>query len=876
MNSKNNNPQDRPPRWAERFLGWFCNPELLPEIQGDLHELFQRKVTENGLLKARWWYLLNILSFFRPFAIKREKSAYTINHTDMLKNYFKIAFRNLLSKKFYSAINILGLSIGMTCCMLIFLYVSHELSYDKFHTKASRIYRLVTNIKTPTETGKSGVTSAPVAPTLKADFPEVEKMVRLRNSSILIQRGDVQFQEDDAMMADSAFFEVFDFQLLQGNPHMALVAPFSVVLTKDAARKYFGEENPMGQRLRMDNTYDMTVTGVMQNVPENSHFTFDILISMSTLLEKMQPEREEQWGSISFLSYVLLSGKADPEMLEAKLPAFLEKYMGTDKTNVHYSLLLEPLKDVYLHSDRYVPKKGNLTNLYIFSIIAGFILLIACINFMNLSTARATERAKEVGIRKVIGALRRQLTVQFLSESVLLSLFAFALASIFSELLLPIFNQLSGKIIAESIFYERNYLLLLFLLALGVGVLTGIYPALVLSRFKPTVVLKGRFSSSQKGVLLRKGLVVVQFMISIMLIAGTVIVYLQLDYMRSEQLGFKKEQMLVVDFRGDEAIQEKIEIVKRQLSQVPQVLSASASLSIPGRSNYSAYTVIENPEGEMQETAVDLSYVDDDFIDQYQIALAAGRNFSPDFPADTSQALIINEAAAASLGYASPEEVIGKRFSQWGKEGQIVGVVKDYHFRSLQEEIIPLTFSLSPEAARFISLNIQATYISETIAKIEQKWQEIAPHRPFDYFFLDEAFDQQYKTEVRFGQLFLYFAGLAIFIACLGLLGLISYTVVQRTREIGIRKVLGATESSIVRLLSKDFLTLIFFAFIIASPIAWYILKQWLSHFAFRIEVEWWVFALAGLLALMIALLTVSFQTIKAAVANPVESLRNE
>ena len=794
----------------------------------------------------------------------------------MFRNYFTVARRNLVKHKFYAIINVLGLAIGMTCCLLIFLYVKQELSYDTFHTKADRIYRLVTDIKTPTETLNVGATSAPMAAYLKADFPEVEDMVRLDNAQFLFQRGEQTFQEDEAMLADSTFFRVFDFTLLRGNPRTALQAPFSIVLTEDAAARYFGDEDPMGQRLRLEGEYDCTVTGVMQNVPENSHFTFEVLLSMSTRLEVTFPESAEQWGNFSVVSYVLLTERASPTVLESKLPDFLSNYISDGNRNeaMNYTLFLEPLPEVYF-TERGGFSIGSRTNVRIFSVIAVFILLIACINFTNLATARATERAKEVGVRKVIGAVRRQLTFQFLSESILLSLLAFGLALLSSELLLPTFNQLAGKPVATSLLQHTQYVPLYLAVALGIGLLAGLYPALVLSRFKSVAILKGRFSSSSRGIFLRRTLVVVQFAISIILIVGTAVVYTQLDYMQNQALGFKQEQMLVIDFRGDNAIQERIETFKEQLGQHPGVRSVSASSSVPGESNNGAFTEIENPAGDMQASNVNLFYVDHPFLRQYEMELVAGRGFSEEFSTDTS-ALIVNETLVASYGYASAEDIIGRRFSQWGVEGEIIGVVKDYHFRSLQQEIEPLTIRLEPNNARLFSLNIASDDMASTVASLEEKWQTLAPHRPFHYFFLDESFDQQYRAEVRFGQLFVCFASLAVFIACLGLLGLISYTVVQRTKEIGIRKVLGATESSIVRLLSKDFLLLVVVAFVVASPLAWYFLHRWLEEFAYRVTLSWWTFALAGVLATLIAMLTVSFQSVKAAMANPVDALRSE
>lgn len=872
---KNPDKKYHPPRLARRFLRWYCREDLLDEVEGDLQELFERRVREQRIWKARLLYCLNILMFLHPDYIRKRKY-YPTNHTAMFKNYLLVAIRNAFKHKFYATINVLGLAIGMTCCLLLFLYVSQELNYDAFHSKSDRIYRLVTDIKTPTETLNIGETSSPMAVYMKSDFPEVENIVRLDEAQFLLQKDGQTFQEDNAMLADSTFFQVFSFNLLSGNPNTALEAPFSLVLTKSAATKYFGNEDPLGQRLILENEYDCTITGVMENVPENSSFDFDMLISLSTRLEAVYPQATEQWGNFMNVSYVLLAEQADPDALESKLPDFLSKYISEQDRSegMDYTLHLEPLSDVYF-SERGGFKTGSMINVKIFAVIALFILLIACINFMNLATARATERAKEVGIRKVIGAVRRQLTTQFLFESILLSMVAVLIAVLLSELLLPIFNQLAGKQVAISVLNNGNHLAVFFISALIIGLLAGLYPALVLSRFGSAAILKGRFSSSRRGIVLRKLLVVTQFAISMVLIVGTLVIYVQLDYMQNQALGFKKDQMLVIDFQGDDAIDDRTETFKEQLLDIPGVVSASASSSVPSQTNSHAYSEIENPEGDMQASNVNLFYVDDDFLNQYQMKVAAGRFFSDAFSTDSS-AMIVNETLAKSYGYASPQDIIGKKFSQWGVEGEIIGVVKDYHFRSLQQEIAPMTIRMSPQFARYFTLTIQPDNLTNTLAELTDKWQDLAPQRPLDFFFVNESFDQLYRTEARFGQLFIYFASLAIFIACLGLLGLISYTVMQRTREIGVRKVLGATEQSIVRLLSADFLTLLLIAFVIATPIAWYTLQQWLSNFAYRTTIPWWVFALAGLTATLIAMLTISFQAIKAAIANPVDSLRSE
>jgi len=536
------------------------------------------------------------------------------------------------------------------------------------------------------------------------------------------------------------------------------------------------------------------------------------------------------------------------------------------------TLFLEPLREVYLYSTRDGSKTGNITNVYIFIIVALFILLIACFNFINLTTARSVERAKEVGIRKVVGALKTQLARQFIGESIIICLIAFILSVLLSASLLSLFNQLAGKTISHNIFLQPQYILVLFLISIVIGVLAGLYPALVLSSFQPVSVLKGRFSTSAKGTLLRKGLVVAQFTISIALIISTIVVYNQMNYMRSQDLGFNKNQKLIIDTHGDSS---KL-VFKQAVSSLPGVVSTCIAGSVPGGGNPGAYSQVENIKGDMQIANLDLYFVDFDYIPQYKMKILAGRAFSRDFQTDTTQAMIVNEAAMKLFGYNSPQQIIGKKFDQWGRKGVIIGVVKDFHFRSLQEVIKPLSIRIEPNGCDLVSVNISSKNIPATIAAIESKWKTLIPKRPFSYYFLDEFFDKQYRAEDRFGNLFLNFAILAIFISCLGLLGLASYSTMQRVKEIGIRKVMGASISNILNLLSKEFMKLIGIAFLIAAPLAWYFMHQWLQGFAYRTTVQWWVFAMAGILALIIAVATISFQAIKAAIANPVKSLRTE
>ena len=793
----------------------------------------------------------------------------------MIKNYFKIAFRNLWKHRVFSFINIMGLSVGMTAFFLIFMYVKFELSYDSFNSKSARTFRIVSDIKTPSEVIHASGPSWAVPPFAKDEFPEVESFVRLANANILVKKDNIKFQEENVLWADSAFFHVFDFNLIKGNPQTALKDMFSVVFTETAAKKYFGKTNPIGQTLLITgDAFPAKVTGIMKDMPENSQIKADMLISMTTITQKFNQSIDSQWGNYGAKAYLLLKPGTNATALQKKFPAFLERRNGEEMKSQQMfpTLFLEPLRDVYLHSTRDGSKTGNINNVYIFSMVAAFILLIACFNFVNLTTARSAERAKEVGIRKVVGAGRIQLARQFIGESVLLCIIAYLLSLLFTALLVSPFNFLSGKIISQGIFEHPEYPGILLLTAVFIGILAGIYPALVLSSFQPVSVLKGRFTSGTRGILLRKGLVIAQFSISIALIISTIVVFNQMKYMRTQDLGFNKDQKMVIDTKGDPAKNS----FRQAVATLPNVLATATAGSVPGGGNPGAYSQVENPKGEMQIANLDLYFVDFDYIPLYKMKMVAGRAFSKDFKTDTTQAMVVNEAAVKMFGYSSPKQIIGKKFSQWGREGMVVGVVEDFHFRSLQEVIKPLSMRIELDNCSLVSVDVSPKNMPATIASIENKWKAIVPGRPFSYFFLDEFFDKQYRTEERFGKLFFNFAILAIFISCLGLLGLASYSTLQRTKEIGIRKVMGASVSTIINLLSGDFLKLVLLSFLIASPVAWYFMHKWLESFAYKIGIEWWVFVLAGIMAFLIALFSISFLALKAAMANPVKSLRTE
>jgi putative ABC transport system permease protein len=793
-----------------------------------------------------------------------------INKASMLKNYFKIAVRNLWRKRAFAFINVTGLAVGMACCFLIFLYVHFELSYDRFHRKADRIYRVVGDLRSSGESLQWYATPGPLAGSIKSEFPQVREVTRFINGSVLVRNGNFKFQETHTIWADSSIFSVFDFPLKYGDPNTALKEANSIVLSETAALKYFGHTNPVGQRLLLTGLgLPCIITGLMKDIPENSHIKADMLVSMSTYSRSMQPGVEEDWGSYLYSTYLLLSPGADPAAVQAKLPALIQKYEGRElkNKNTSYALRLEPLKAIYLHTSYGAPVTGNLDNIQILTVIALFLLLIAGVNFINLSTARSVERAKEVGIRKCAGARGGQLIAQFLIESMLIAVISFFLALMLCHFLLPVFNQLSGKTISAGIFESLAYPLWLLVLALGIGLLAGVYPALVLSSFRPVVVLKGHFASESKGVLLRKLLVVAQYTMSIALIVSTLVVYSQLNFMQRQPLGFDKDQLLIVSNGFDRGVP----VFKKQIAAISAVQGSSLTSSIPGRSyNNSGNDVwpikVENSKGQLQRVNMSFYNVDADFVPLYKIRLLAGRDFYKTGASDSAgsasvgaastrpssrvtfdeHSVILNKTAALGLGYSvsALQQVIGRHLYGVGDSAvsTVIGVMDDFHFHSLKETIRPLCLQTDKGYLQFLSIKINTGNLPGTIKALAATWEKAVPNRPFSYFFLDEDFNSQYRAEERFGHLFIYFSVLALFISSLGLLGLSAYSTLQRTREIGIRKVLGASVTGIVGLLSGDFVKLVILAFVIACPLSWLAMHQWLQGFAYRTTLNWGVF----------------------------------
>ena len=781
-------------------------------------------------------------------------------------------FRN----KGSSFINIIGLTVGITAFLLIFLYVRFENNYDTFHTKADRIYRLACDIKTSSGTVARSLTSRAMAVNLAADFPEVEATTSLQRGSLLVRKDDAKFQETNTLVIDPGFFSIFDFPVLKGDPGRNLANSPAIIFSESAVKKYFGPADPVGQHVLVSQqNWIVTVAGVIKNIPDNSQITADILFYSGTTIPP--PDNDfSSWKNLSLITYVLLKEGTNAKTLEAKLPAFLEKHIGPEmiRNRESYTLALEPLKSVYLHSKRGGMVSGNVNNVRLLAVIALFILLMAGINFINLSTARSSERAKEVGIRKISGAGRWQLIRLFMGESLLLCLISFLLSLGLAAILLPLFNQLAGKTVCQDIFRQISLILDLLLLTIGIGLAVGIYSAFILSAYKPMLALKGYFKSGTGGIRLRKGLVILQFTISTALIIGTIVIYSQIRFMRNQDLGFNKEQDLVINTRTD----PHGAAFKREIGNIPAVVSAAFSSAVPGAVvNDTASVQIENQSGDLQSMKVEVYSVDFNFLKLYRIRLLAGRSFSTGFGTDSTRAIMVNETAAKMLGYLSPQQAVGGRFALSTTEGKIIGVIRDLHTRSLQEPIMPLILKIDPgNHNEYLSIKVSTNNLPATLQAIEKKWNDLIPYRPFNYFFLDEFFDKQYRADNRFGNLFLSFSVLVLLVACLGLYGLSSFSTLQRTKEMAIRKIVGASVTQIVALLSRDFLKYVVISFFIACPSAWYFMHRWLMNYAYRIDITPWIFLSSGLLILVIALATTTFQAINLALKNPVNSLRTE
>lgn len=822
----------------------------------------------------------------------------------MLRNYFKIAWRNLTKNKIYSLVNIFGLALGMAACFFVFQYVHFESGYDRFNAHATNIYRVPISYSGSFANVPMTAANHPATgPAMKKEFPEVVDFTRMVNISLFMNASTITYKEGNAApvtfneagiyLADSSFFHVFSYPLIKGNKNTCLAEPRTIVISESTARKYFGKKDPMGQTLILNGEMPMKVSAIMRDVPENSHIKFDMLISFSTT----GPEwGNDNWAWPEFYNYVLLAPGTDPKKVEAKFPAFIEKHLGEIQKSLNFKsyFYLQPITDIHLKSNylKEPEANGSEKEVYFLSIIGVFILLIAWINYINLSTAKSMERAKEVGIRKVSGAIKLQLIIQFLLESFIINILALLVAILFIAVCMPLFNYFIGKNISAGFFTSglgstpSFWLSAITIFAAG-ALLVGTYPAFILSSFKPVKVLKGFAIKANAGISLRKILVSFQFILSIALIAATIIVFTQLSYMRNGNLGYKKDQVLVIKSPAifDSTIASRYKHFKSEILAMPFVTNATATSDIPGDMIRYRNSVRRSDQDKQSNFTTYLIEADNNFFSTYNIEILAGENFRPtdssDIGPNAEVKVLINEEVVKALGYKSAKDAVNKaiifRLGPNDLRSRVIGVVKNYHQRSLKEQYDPILYYYPSYAGwKYVSVNVSVADLNKNLSRIESVFKESFPGNPFEHFFLDEFFNRQYQADQRLGNVFGLFAVLAIIVACLGLLGLSSFVIKIRTKEIGIRKVLGASVSGILILISKDFVKLVLLAAVIAIPIVYWAASEWLKNYAFHISLKWFMFIVPPLALLTIALLTICLQSLRTALTNPVKSLRTE
>ncbi len=798
----------------------------------------------------------------------------------MVKNLFKIAFRNILKDRTYSTINILGLTIGITCSMFLLLYILDELSFDRYHSKADTIYRIVSNIQEPDDAFTWAVVQMPLAEELLDNYPEVENAVRFIGSGrSLYKNGEQQFYEDQFYLADSTVFEMFDYQFIAGDKETALDMPFSIVITESIAKKYFGSLDVLGQSLQNQRNDEFKITGIIQDVPLNSHFRFDALISKNT-----HRDFTGSWGNFGATTYIQLPSGYDLAKMYTSFDSLIKLKVDPvfQEIGIKVQYELQPITAIHLHSkiDDEAEAGGDISYIYTFGAIACFMLIIACINYMNLATARSANRAKEVGVRKVMGSQRKQLIFQFITESVVISIIALIISLAMIYLLLPAFNTLANKSLPFAYIIQLPVILSLLGVVLVAGIVGGSYPAFYLSGFSPIQVLKGKVSSKGGSVFFRKSLVVVQFSISIFMLISTLIVFNQLEFLRNKDLGFEKKRVISIPLSGRD-LRQRGNVLMESLRQSNAFEMVGSSTALPGEGIGKNILKVEDSEGKIVDRGVDLFYADYDFVKTMGMKIVKGRDFSRDILSDTSRAVLVNESMVSRMGWKDP---IGRKFifEGWGPDNTdlerlVVGVVKDYNQNSLYDAIEPLMIVLNDVFTNVVIRSKEGD-IRQSLATMEKIWKEVNPNHPFEYAFLDQDFDSQYRADEKRSQIFTAFSGLTLVIACLGLLGLAAFTTEQRTKEIGVRKVIGANVLGLVVLVSREFFILVGFGMVIAFPAAWFFTDSWLQNFAYRIALngEWMTFITAAVLAFVVTMLTVGFHVVRAANANPVHSLRDE
>lgn len=873
------------PKWANRFLKWYCNPKLLEEIEGDIYELFERRLVQEGPRRAKLNFIWDVIRFFRWSNIKRSKTnPYHSNHTAMFKNYLKISWRNLARNKGYAGLNIAGLAVGITSFILIMFYVQDELSYDQFHTKADRIYRITEIFESEGVGERSASLPFPVAEALVNDYPSIVKStVRLFNFqapsiAIVNEENKKEFNEPRLFFVDSTFLDIFDFKVFKGNSETALSEPNSVVVTKSMALKYFDGKEPIGKFLRLQGQENLMVTGVMEDTPLNAHFQFDFLVSFSTLKSFYNGTYPPSWYWNPCWTYLLLDENRTSAVLKAMFPEFVQKYFP-EIIKDDVTLELQPLTKIHLQSDLdyEIQPNGNQANIYVFISIAVFVLVIACINFITLSTARATKRSREVGMRKTLGSKRSQLIKQFLLESLLLTLLGVTFSILLISISLPYFNELTEKSISFNIWNDpltiSGFLLLIFFVA----IIAGFYPAFVLSSFQPVKVLKAQRIMA-KGVNFRKALVVFQFSISIILIISAGTALRQLHLLRNDDTGFQREQVLMIPVSRT-PIAKHFKVIKDEVLRDANILNVTAVEEIIGAKHQVGNYLFEGNNESRPFPRLNIRH---DFIKTMNIELVAGRDYSEDFITDDSLALLVNEQLVKQQGWPSNKAALGKIFNNGTNGRKIIGVVKDFNFVSKHHPVRPLVLDLNLRDRAFdlfikyMVIRISDQNPQQSIMTVEGVWKKYMPERPFEYFFLNDDLKKLYTAEEKLSKVTIIFSGFAIFVACLGLFGLATFTAEQRKKEISIRKVLGSDISHIVWLLIRNFSKLVLIAFVISCPLTYWLLNLWLSNFAYKTQIRPDIFVMAGAVAILVATIAIGYQSIKAALTNPANILKND
>lgn len=887
-----------PPKRALKFLRWFCREDYIEEIEGDLIEIFEHQYAQSPG-KAKRQFIWRVVKSFQPDFIKSFQRFNNSNTTAMLKNYIKVSWRNLRRQPFFTVLNTFGLAIGMAGGLLISLFIYDELSFDKMFADSERIYRVNIDNKIGGEVNKFAAVSGPLAEVMIRDYPHAELITRFRNSDSKLIRevnADRNVKEDKVVGADTSFFKMFGLDLILGNKESALREANSLVLTRTAAEKHFGLNDALGREMLLDNDEVYLVTGVMEDLPKNSFLKdYGVFISISSFDDHESPA----WNNWNFPTFVKLKNDTNEAQFQTYLGTVKDRYLIPWAMQFVPGLTVESAKeqeketgnymifdaiaftDIHLYSPNLSGEfnlNGNMQDVYILSFVGLFLVLLACVNFMNLSTARSLKRSKEVGIRKTLGSRRVSLVGQFLTEAMLVTFLSLVLAIVLASVAMPYFNALSGKEMVIP-FQKPVFWLILISASLTLGLLSGFYPAFFMSRFSPLKGLRGGGEKTVGGAKTRSLLVVIQFAVSVFLIASTLVVFQQLSFIQNKDLGFQKDQILVLN--DVSAVGEQLQTLKQEVERMAQVERVSLSSYLPTPSDRGGVTYF--PEGKVfqAESAIIIDQwdVDFDYVSTLNLNIISGRDFSEEFITD-STSVILNEAAVSMLG-KTPEEVIGLRITDDFRNEEsmsfytVIGVVENFHFETLRNSIDALSLVIGKASNRMM-IKLKASGFSQTIGQVEDLWEEMAPGQPFDYYFMDDSFNDTYKAEQRLGRIFITFATLSIFIACLGLFGLAAFNAEKRAKEIGIRKVLGASVTQISYKLSSDFLKLVFIGIVVSLPLAWYAMNQWLQNFSYRIEIGWWVFALSGTLAVVISILTVSQQSMKAALANPVKSLRSE